>query len=149
MRTQSIPASPSRPSSTLMKAVATGAAALAITVGGVVAASPASAQAGSRLCGYFFLDIGGQWRALAIEIPKGNTAVQKDICNAAQARIKSRFVLGTGNNVISFRRAECEDVAARVGYAGDPCLKMRRAETIPQVGARSIAVFDRFGIYFR
>ncbi len=119
--------------------------------------SPASAQAGSRLCGYHnvydrYIQVhqgnGLVWkkqrlsRAFVIEIPKGSTAVQKDICTAAQKRIKNAKVLPGRGITTSLRRAECEDVASLVGYSGDPCEKMSRATTIVEAYNRSVAAIS-------
>ncbi len=119
--------------------------------------SPASAQAGSRLCGYHnvydrFIQVhqGNRlvWkeqrlsRAYVIEIPKGSTAVQKDICTAAQRRIKDAKVLPNRGITTSIRRTECEDVASMVDYSGDPCDKMSRATTVVEAYNRSVAVIS-------
>ncbi len=151
--------------------------ALALTLGGfgvLVPASPASAQPGSRLCGYYVSWTETQTKtvasrffgqkprrvttkiprltAFAIEIPKGSSRVQTDICNAAQHRVRSLKRLSNHRKhgkLISFRRAECEDIADATFFdRGDPCLWMSRATTIVEAGDRSVAIIDHRGISF-
>ncbi len=127
----------------------------------VVPVSPAEAQPGSRVCGYMFsfprfvkTSTPGVRRvvtrstAYVIEIPKGSSQVQKDICTAAQKHIRDAQILPNGGkDRISIRRMECEDLALKVGYPdSDPCLRMQRASNLIQARNRSITQVGTWGM---
>ncbi len=136
----------------------------AITIGLILATSlvmvgpvsPAEAQAGSRLCGYRIekeqpIRINGTLHsytysiAYVIEIPKGSSQVQKDICTTAQRRIKKSGILPEEGR-ISIRRMECEDlseyVRPRATEPTDVCEHMKRANTAIEAINRSITFFS-------
>ncbi len=116
----------------------------------VVPVSPAEAQAGSRLCGYMFSYPGsGQTVAYVIEIPKGSSQIQKDICTATQKHIRDAQILPNGGkDRISVRRMECEDLAQKVSYPYNPCSRMQRVDDLIQARNRSIAFITSDNIRF-